>query len=43
MGIISIESTQWVLTTKEKSDALIGYFQDKAELMWKLSGENFIW
>ena len=43
MGIISIESTQWVLTAKEKSDALIDYFHDKAESMWKLTGKNFIW
>lgn len=42
MGIISIESTQWVLTTREKSESLINYFQDKTELMWKLSGKNFI-
>lgn len=42
MGIINLESTQWVLTTKERSESLIHYFQDKSESMWKITGKNFI-
>lgn len=42
MGIISIESTQWVLTAKERSKMMIKYFEDKAESIWKLTGKNFI-
>jgi hypothetical protein len=42
MGIISIESTQWVLTSKERSETLINYFQQKSESIWEITGKNFI-
>lgn len=41
-GIVSLETTQWILTTKEKSQSIIDYFEKKSEDFWKLTGKNFI-